>query len=403
MADVADGPTGKTTSLTVALSSCMSVQAFTTLSVYALPSVGPEVARDLGIPETWIGHQVSIVFAAGLIASLVAGGLLERLGPTRTMQLALLLAALGLAATGAGTAATLLVGAVLLGLGYPLPSPAGAELLNRLAPEGRRNLIFSVKQMAVPAGSVLAGLALPIMSATIGWRETMFTGAVVLLLIALSLQTLRSNLDGSEMRPGKSAKLAIRPWAVLRHRPIRLLILVGFIYSTIQIGAGAYVVTLLVVDSGWSLIAAGTAAAVLQLSGVIGRLSWGIVADRVGDGLGTIAFIGFLIPAFAALLVLIPDSWTAMTYVALVGLGGTAIGWNGVYMAEIARLAPRGEVMSTTASVLALVFGGMIVGPMLLGLVADLSGSFGTGLLCLSTTAPLVALAVIVARSKGLR
>ncbi len=399
MGDVPGEPTGKTTSLTVALSSCMSVQAFTTLSVYALPSVGPEVASDLGIPETWIGHQVSIVFAAGLLASLVAGGLLERIGPTRTMQLALLLAALGLASTGGGTAATLIVGAVLLGLGYPLPSPAGAEMLNRLAPEGRRNLIFSVKQMAVPAGSVLAGLALPIMAATIGWRETMFSGAIVLLLIALLLQTLRSNLDGSEGRPRGPRTFSIRPWAVLRHRSIRMLILVGFVYSTIQIGIGAYVVTLLVVDAGWSLIAAGTAAAVLQMSGVVGRLSWGIVADRVGDGLGTIAFIGFLMPVFAALLVLTPDGWTAVTYVALAGLGGTAVGWNGVYMAEVARLAPRGEVMSTTASVLALVFGGMIVGPMLLGLVADLSGSFGTGLMCLSATAPIVALAVLVTRS----
>lgn len=378
----------------------MSVQILTTISIYAVPTLGPGIVSAVAIPATWIGHQVSMVFSAALVASLLAGGLLERIGPTRTLQIALLLAAIGLAVTAIGNPVALFVGAIVLGLGYPLPSPAGADLLNRLTPDGRRNLVFSAKQMAIPAGSMLAGLTLPALASWIGWRGTVLASGATFILLAFLLQGLRGRLDGGPYRNPQSRRpLSFRPWAVLSDWSIRALTVVGLIYSMVQIGVGAYVVTLLVVDHGWSLVAAGTAAALLQACGVAGRLFWGLLADRVRNGFGVMAVVGLLMPVFSALLALSPQGSVNILYIALGGLGLTAVGWNGVFMAEVARRARPGEVMSTTASVLSMVFVGMIAGPLLLGLAAQFSGSFSLGLLCLSAIAPVGAVALIVART----
>jgi len=57
----------------------------------------------------------------------------------------------------------------------------------------------------------------------------------------------------------------------------------------------------------------------------------------------------------------------------------TASGWNGVFIAEIARLAPGDRVAETTGAVLTASFAGLLLGPLLIaGLdrLAGLGGAF---------------------------
>jgi hypothetical protein len=67
-------------------------------------------------------------------------------------------------------------------------------------------------------------------------------------------------------------------------------------------------------------------------------------------------------------------------------MGATAIGWNGVFLAEMARLAPAGQVGGTTAAA-GFVFGlSMLVAPPFFSLLVDLSGGYEAGFaLCIIT------------------
>ena len=54
-------------------------------------------------------------------------------------------------------------------------------------------------------------------------------------------------------------------------------------------------------------------------------------------------------------------------------LGATAIGWNGVFLAEVARLAPAGRVPEATGAVLTASCTGLVLGPLLIAGVAQLA------------------------------
>ncbi|MCQ4313022.1 hypothetical protein NAV33_14090, partial [Pseudomonas stutzeri] len=59
--------------------------------------------------------------------------------------------------------------------------------------------------------------------------------------------------------------------------------------------------------------------------------------------------------------------------------GATAIGWNGVYLSEVARLAPPGTAGLYTGGTLFFTYFGVVAGPPLFALIAEASGSLASG------------------------
>jgi MFS family permease len=69
--------------------------------------------------------------------------------------------------------------------------------------------------------------------------------------------------------------------------------------------------------------------------------------------------------------------------VLLVAFGASAIGWNGVYLAEVARRAPAGMAGAATGGTLAITFLGVVIGPVLFGALSAAAGSYRAGFLAL--------------------
>jgi hypothetical protein len=61
--------------------------------------------------------------------------------------------------------------------------------------------------------------------------------------------------------------------------------------------------------------------------------------------------------------------------------GASAIGWNGVYLAGAARLAPGGQVIAATGGCLFFTFLGVVVGPPVFAAVAAFTDSYSLGYL----------------------
>ena len=90
------------------------------------------------------------------------------------------------------------------------------------------------------------------------------------------------------------------------------------------------------------------------------------------------------IAAAVATAMLVPGTPVAVIFGVLFLFGMSAVGWNGVFMAEVARLAPEGRIGSATGGVLVPVFIGVMIGPMLLTGVHELLGSYTLALLVIS-------------------
>lgn len=71
------------------------------------------------------------------------------------------------------------------------------------------------------------------------------------------------------------------------------------------------------------------------------------------------------------------ESWLLLSVVAL--FGATAIGWNGVQLAELAREAPIGTAGAITGAAGFVTFAGVVVGPPLFALLAGITASYRIG------------------------
>ena len=71
------------------------------------------------------------------------------------------------------------------------------------------------------------------------------------------------------------------------------------------------------------------------------------------------------------------DSPAWLLYSVLFIFGASAIGWNGVYLAEIARQAPLGQAGIATGGTLFITFMGVVLGPPSFGMLAGAVHSYG--------------------------
>lgn len=360
-----------------------SVQATMSLAVLMLSAIAPAVADAVGIPASQIGFQVSIVFGSAALFSLMAGGFVRRWGACRASQASLILGLAGCALATIPSLTAIAGASVLIGVGYALTNPSASHLLTRFAGKKRRNLIFSIKQTGVPMGGALAGLIAPVIAVKAGWQAVPLVVGATLILLMIILQMDRRRWD-SDRDPGWRLASGLKGGIsiIWNRRPIRWLVSASFFYTITQLSLVAFLVTLLVEDVQMSLIEAGLVLSVVQIASVFGRLMWGWIADRAGSGPGTLAVIGLIAAVSAAISTLVGPDWPVLGIQALfVVFGMAAIGWNGVYLAELARLAPVAQIGPITGTSLAITFAGVAFGPAALaglhGLIGSYTATFG--------------------------
>lgn len=383
-----------------------STQALSTMGVLALAAVAPRAAAELNVNAALIGYQVGFIFLAASLSALLAGGIVRRFGPVRASQASLALVAAGCLASAAGSLATLVLGAALLGAGYGFTNPAASQLLSRAPSSRGMNLIFSIKQTGVPIGGVLAGVVMPPLTVTAGWQWALAITALGIAALAVALERVRRAWDTERQPDAPLLEAARSALAIIwKHKPLRWLAAASFLYSGAQLSLSGFLVTYLVSDVQMSLVAAGTILAVTNGAGAAGRLFWGWLADRLGSGGLALMANGAMSIVFALATAAMAPAWPTWT-VALVAaaFGFCAMGWNGVYIAVIARQAPAGSIGIATGGSLMVTYAGSVVIPPAFGaLHARFDMSYGTGFALLSVVTALGIACVYLVRRSALR
>jgi MFS family permease len=368
------------------------IQAMVAMALLSLPVVAPVVAQTLQVSPALVGLYVSVTYAGAMVATLMGGATVARMGAIRVSQWGLVLCALGLLLCAVPWLPSMVLGAVLIGLGYGPITPASSHLLARTTPKHQMSLVFSIKQTGVPLGSMLAGAVVPPLALLGNWQLSLVAVAVVCLLCAGVSQSLRAELD-SDRQPDTRIRWGslIEPIRlVLAHRALLIMASCSFMFSMVQLSLTTYLVTFLHDDLSYGLVAAGLALSVTQLGGIGGRVVWGYVADRwLGARrmlvlLASMMALGALASAF-----LTTDTPHGVVIAILVGFGASAIGWNGVYLAEVARRAPPGMASMATGGTLAFTFLGVVVGPPMFGALSSLFGTYRAGFVGLMVMASI--------------
>src|SRR3712207_2011080 len=156
------------------------------LPAFLTGGLAVQMREELSFGAAALGFAVAAFFASSSLASAVMGRLVERIGSYLGMRLA----AVGSATSLLGVAflarswAALVACLVLGGLANAISHPATTLSLAREVPAGRQGLSFGIKQAAIPAATLLAGLAVPGIAVTLGWRWAFAGGVVLALAIA---------------------------------------------------------------------------------------------------------------------------------------------------------------------------------------------------------------------------
>lgn len=363
------------------------IQSLAAMALLTLPVVAPAVAQSLQVSAAYVGVYVAIVYAGAMVASLMAGAMVRRFGAIWASQFALLLCAFGLFVSVIPSVWAMAAGAALIGLGYGPITPASSHLLARTTPAHRMSLVFSIKQTGVPLGGLLAGLVVPGLASWTSWQTAFALVGLACIVCLVVAQPLRAGLDADRdvtqpltFGTGLSGPLRL----VFSYRSLRVLAAVSFLFSIAQLSLTAYLVTFLHEDLSMSLVQAGAMLAVAQVAGVGGRMLWGYVSDRFLGATRMLIVLTLMIAACAIAAPFMQHMKSSVVIaLVLVVFGSSAIGWNGVYLAEVARQAPKGMASMATGGTLSMTFFGVVVGPPIFGLVAGLTGSYGLAYLAL--------------------
>jgi MFS family permease len=309
-----------------------------------------------------------------------------RYGAIRVLQFCLLLCAVSLALLTTASLAVTVICAIILGLGYGPTTPASSHILSAQTPPKFMPLVFSIKQTGVPLGGVLAGVVVPVVVLGYGWQGAAWAVAALCIVTAFVLQPLRASLDG-ERKPQQS--LMVNPLQsirmVWRHTGLRRLSLLSMAYSAVQMSLLSYLVTYLVEAIQRDLVTAGLVLAAAQVAGVGGRILWGAVAGLLLSSRLVLMGLGLLMAVASFVMALVAPDWSIVAILAVaVVYGATAVGWNGVMLAELSRLAPAGQAVSATGGSLFFTFGGVMVGPAVFGAWVTATGSYPSGFLILA-------------------
>jgi MFS family permease len=359
----------------------------------ALPAViAPSIIADLGIDAVWIGIYFGLMALSALVAQLGCGSFILRYGALRVSQVALVMLGAGCALAALGAPLPLVLSAVIGGGGGAVSTPASSHLLARFSSPRYLPLVFSIKQTAVPAGLLLAGLLGPPLAEWLGWRATMLAAAATCAVLALALQPLRERFDDDRV-PTRAFRLSdfkTTLAAVLATRRLRTLSYACLAFNGLQTVMTAYFVIYLT-TIGYTPVAAGFLFSVAMAVAVPGRILWGWIGSSYVSPRRTMAVLALGMAASAALLAFSSAEWPALLLgLVACALSATALSWHGILLAETARAAPDDMRGGVTGGVLSFGQVGALALPLLYSGLLDLTGSYGVGFVVCGLPALLV-------------
>jgi sugar phosphate permease len=193
---------------------------------------------------------------------------------------------------------------------------------------------------------------------------------------------------------------------VLLSRPIWLVSWATFLYAAVQVSWISYAPLYLSEVVGLSAVGAGLVLGLAQVGGIVGRVGFGILSDRLLGGRRRIVLLGAGVASGVLCLAtggLAPGSAVAWLVLVALGFGIAGIGWNGVHHTLVAELAGRESAATAVGLCLAVSSLGVIAGAPLVGALADRFGGYGPGWLGLAGAMALAVLLLLGVREPASR
>jgi len=331
------------------------------IPVFLVGGLAVQISRELHLTPASLGLAVAVYFGVTALGSLPVGSLVERYGAARTGRVAIIIAAtsMGGIAVAARSLGTLLILLAAAATANSLGQLSSNASLARSVPARRQGITFGAKQSAIPLSTLLAGIAVPTVALTLGWRWAFgIAGALAVGALVLVPPDQPDPRSAQERRRGQVGTG---------------LVLLG-VAAALAAGAANALGAFLVDSSvarGLSEARAGLTLTLGSALCVLCRLMAGWLADRWQRGhLGFVAALLGLGAVGMALLGLRSPVALVVGVLLAFGLGWC---WPGLLAFAVVRLRPQAPAAATSITQTG-VYAGASLGPLGFGALAAHTG-----------------------------
>ncbi|QLG49377.1 CynX/NimT family MFS transporter [Natrinema halophilum] len=373
---------------------------------FTLPAHLSTIIDDLGLSSTEAGIVAGAIPLTYIPVALFSGVIVDRFGPGRSLAAGVLI--YGVAQVGRSSASgfpSLLAWTLLIGVGATAITFGLPKLISVLFPPTETGFPSSIYLVGASAGTASAfAIGRPILTPLLGSWRTLFlwSGAVAIgyglcwFVIARRLRIDARNRASNEADAADSSLTleAIRRdlTLVLTHRELQLVVVIGTMYLLIAHGMQGWLPTLLEAR-GYSADRAGRTTSLLVAANITGVLTVPVVADRFSVRRTALLTCGLV----AALGV----SGVLTSGIGLLLIGSIVVTGFGVGgLSPLVRAIPpdlEGIGARLTGTAVGFIFAvgeiGGFLGPVLVGTLRDVTGSYAPGLLVLASGGLVVAVA----------
>ncbi len=349
----------------------LSVVGFFVAVGYGLivPAI-PIFARSFGVNKTAIGLVISSFAMARFGSGLISGRLVDRFGERKTLAVGLLMVSLSSLAAGlAQNYWQLLSFRAAGGLGSSMFSVSAGALLMRSVSDDQR----AQGQSFYNSGFLLGGIAGPafggILSA-ISLRAPFFVYAVTLLMASfVAYFFLNEKRLGSKVASVQDPNDRISIRDALKVYPYRVTLVLAFVTNWVLFGLRNSILPLFVKEnlhSTTTIVGLGFTVSALAQGALL--IYAGKISDHKGRRFAILIGTSLLMSALGA-LILANHPWLYFAAMILFGLGGAFMGTAPASVVGDLFGGKGGQVIAIWQMA---GDAGMIVGPIVLGYLADL-------------------------------
>jgi MFS family permease len=346
-------------------------QTVASLGYYTVFAATGIIRSEFGLSELYVGLFITATIVGYTLALLPSGSLVDAYGDRRIMvgsMLGLIVGLVGI--TIAPSYPVLLLTGAALGAAYAPAMPASNRGIVAAAPTGHANLAMGIKQVGVTTGSAIASVLVTSLAAVAAWQSGFLVAAFVCGSFAVIFAVRYSGVraSGQIRRPD---------FRLLRGTAGYLpLVAAGFVVGATIFTTLSYTILYAEDVVGLGVAAAGAILAATQLTGSVGRIIAGSLADRIGGSGGPLVVIATQLVGAGVLFGLLGFEPTdpRIVTVVFIGLGVTLLGSTGVFYSALTSLVSRSAIgTATAAGQMAINIGGLVTPP-LFGILVESMG-----------------------------
>lgn len=325
-----------------------------------------QIGLDTGLTLTGLGVIIGLFFGMAALVSPTAGRLSERVGWANGLRISTLLSALALGTIGwfGATVPVIGISLGLAGIASALTQTAANLTIARCVVPSRHGWVLGIKHSCVPAAMFLAGLAVPTLAVTVGWRWAFRVAAVIAVVTAAFVPRKR------QLHTLSSPPTSVGPSAGKPSTPMHLLVILAVAVG-LGIGAldplGSFFVSYSVsigVEEG----VAGVLLAAGGFCGIIARLVAGRLIDRKAHADFT-AIASMMVAGAAGIVILNLGGYPGLLIGGFIGFTA-GWGWSGLFTFAVVKDNPEAPAAAWGVAQTGK-FLGAATGPLLFGVVAD--------------------------------